>query len=88
MLCNHKRENDFPGFLCMKLNATLCVFHCGQLLVDYISDPGKRHNGHLLMSYGFVVRGNPYDSVSIKVFTNFLPTYNWMTDNAHSLCNR
>ena len=38
-----------------------------QLLVVYSGRPDMRHNGRLLMHYGFVVPGNPYDSVSIEV---------------------
>ena len=38
-----------------------------QLLAGYVIQADKRHNGRLLLHYGFVMPGNPYDSVSIKV---------------------
>lgn len=38
-----------------------------QVLAEYAIQPDKRHNGRLLLHYGFVIPGNPYDSVSIKV---------------------
>ena len=42
-----------------------------QLLAEYISQPDKRLNGRLLLHYGFILPGNPHDSVSIKVNTEF-----------------
>ncbi|XP_062520359.1 uncharacterized protein LOC134195357 [Corticium candelabrum] len=33
----------------------------------YATDPVQRHNGRLLMDYGFVLEDNPYDSVTVEM---------------------
>lgn len=44
-----------------------CLMSVLQVLVEYAVQADRRHNGRLLLHYGFVIPGNPYDSVSIKV---------------------
>ena len=43
-----------------------------QLLVEYNYNPSKRNNEHLLSHYGFVMKDNPCDSVTMQVSTTLM----------------